>query len=150
MLDKTRDVQGIALYAEFRKPGAMLQLFITPDGYALDDKEVPATLWRRVLTPATPKKQWRNSSISMKALTELNGEALPNEKREEFTERRMSFATQLFDSLKSGGWSLTKDALFIETSKKDLEDVKQSKTPNKLLYRINQTRDAQGFPAEIA
>lgn len=150
MLDKNRDVQGIALYAEFRKPGAMLQLFVTPDGYALDDKEVPATMWRRVLTPATPKKQWRNSSISMRALTELNGEALADEKREEFTERRMSFATQLFDSLKSGGWSLTREPLFIETSKKDLEDVKMSKTPNKLLYRINQTRDAQGFPAEIA
>lgn len=150
MLDKTRDVQGVAIYAEFRKPGAMLQLFVTPDGYALDDKEVPATLWRRVLTPATPKKQWRNSSLSLRPLLDLNGQALANEKKEEFAERRLSFATQLFDSLKSGGWTLTKEPLFIETSKKDLEDVKMSKTPNKLLYRINQTKDAQDFPAEIA
>lgn len=150
MLDKNRDVQGIALYAEFRKPGAMLQMIVTPDGYALDDKEVPATLWRRVLTPATPKKQWRNSSLSWRAVGDLNGEPLPTEKKEEFAEKRLSFATQLFDSLKSGGWSLTKEPLFIETSKKDLEDVKMGKTPNKLLYRINQTRDSQGFPAEIA
>ncbi len=150
MLDTTRDVQGIALYVEFRKPGAMLQLFLTPDGYTTDGKEVPATLWRRVLTPSTPKKQWRNSGLSWRPVADLNGEALPNEKKEEFAEKRMSFATQLFDSLLNGGWSMMKEPLLIETSKKDLDDVKMSKTPNKLLYRINQTRDAQGFPAEIA
>jgi hypothetical protein len=62
----------------------------------------------------------------------------------------MSFATQLFDGIKNGGWILTNETLFIETSKKDLDDVKLSKTPNKMLYRINQTRTALGFPAEIA
>ncbi len=36
MLDATKEVQGIALYAEFRKPGAMMQIFITPDGYSTD------------------------------------------------------------------------------------------------------------------
>ena len=51
MLDATKDVQGIALYAEFRKPGAMMQILITPDGYANNGKEVPASLWRRVTTP---------------------------------------------------------------------------------------------------
>jgi hypothetical protein len=150
MLDATKDVQGIALYAEFRKPGAMMQILITPDGYANDGKEVPASLYRRVTTPLTPKKQWRSSNLSWRAVSDLNGEALANDAKEKFTETRMSFAIQLFDGIKNGGWTLTKDTLFIETSKKDLDDVKLSKTPNKLMYRINQTRDALGFPAEIA
>jgi hypothetical protein len=150
MLDATKDVQGIALYAEFRKPGAMMQIIITPDGYAADGKEVPASLWRRVTTPLTPKKQWRNSALSWRAISDLNGEQLANAMKETFTENRMSFATQLFDGIKNGGWEITKEPILIETSKKDLEDVRQSKTPNKMLYRINQTKTALGFPAEIA
>jgi hypothetical protein len=150
MLDATKDVQGIALYAEFRKPGAMMQLIITPDGYAVDGKEVAASLYRRVTTPLTPKKQWRNSSLSWRAISELAGVELDNDKKEAFAEKRLSFATQLFDGIVNGGWALTKEPLLIETSKKDLEDVKAGKTPNKLLYRINQTRDAVGFPAEVA
>jgi hypothetical protein len=150
MLDATKDVQGIALYAEFRKPGALMQILITPDGYAVDGKEVPASLWRRVTTPLTPKKQWRNSALSWRAISDLNGEALANAMKETFTETRMSFTTQLFDGIKNGGWQITKEPILIETSKKDLEDVRQSKTPNKMLYRINQTKTALGFPAEIA
>jgi hypothetical protein len=150
MLDATKDVQGIALYAEFRKPGAMMQIIITPDGYAADGKEVPASLWRRVTTPLTPKKQWRSSNLSWKAITDLNGEQLANAMKDTFTETRLSFASQLFDGIKNGGWEITKEPILIETSKKDLEDVRQSKTPNKMLYRINQTKTALGFPAEIA
>jgi hypothetical protein len=150
MLDATKEVQGVALYAEFRKPGAMMQIFITPDGFSTDGKEVPASLYRRVITPSTPKKQWRNSNLSWKSISDLNGDSLPNEKRETFAESRLTFATQLFDGIKSGGWVLTKETLHIEISNKDLDDVRASKTPNKLLYRINQTRDALGFPAEVA
>lgn len=150
MLDATKDVQGIALYAEFRKPGAMMQILITPDGYANDGKEVPASLYRRVTTPLTPKKQWRSSNLSWRAVADLNGEALADDNKNSFVENRMSFAIQLFDGIKNGGWILTNETLFIETSKKDLDDVKSSKTPNKMLYRINQTRTALGFVAEVA
>jgi hypothetical protein len=45
---------------------------------------------------------------------------------------------------------MTNEPILTETSKKDLEDVKLGKTPNKMLYRINQTKTALGFPAEIA
>lgn len=150
MLDTTKDVQGIALYAEFRKPGAMMQIIITPDGYNTEGKQVPAALWRRVVTPSTPKKQWRSSNITPKPLSDLNGEKLDNDKKEEFTQTRLTFAEQLFDGIRNGGWTLMKESLFIEASKKDLDDVALGKSPNKLIYRINQTRDSQGFPAEIA
>lgn len=147
MLDKTKDVQGIALYAEFRKPGATMQIIITPDGYTVDDKEVSAALFRRVVTPSTPKKQWRSSSLSWKHVSSLNGEKIADDQREQFTETRMEFTTQLFDGILNGGWTMMKEPILLETSKKDLQDVKDGKTPNKLIYRVNQSRDAQGFPA---
>lgn len=150
MLDVTKEVQGIALYAEFRKPGAVMQIFITPDGYSNDGKEVSASLYRRVITPSTPKKQWRNSNLNWKTISDLGGVVLENDAREKFAESRLTFATQLFDGIKSGGWTLTQETLHIETSKKDLDDVRANKTPNKLLYRIKQTKDALGFPAEVA
>lgn len=150
MLDATKDVQGIALYAEFRKPGAMMQIMLTPDGYAVDGKMVAASLYRRVITPTTPKKQWRNSKLSIKSIEALAGAPLDTDKKDEFANNRLEFAVQLFDGIKNGGWTMTKEPLFIETSKKDLDDVRAEKTPNKLLYRVNLTRDAQGFPAEIA
>jgi len=150
MLDATKDVQGVSLYAEFRKPGAMMQIIITPDGHNTEGKQVPAALWRRVVTPATPKKQWRSSNLSWKAVSDLASEPLANDKRDEFADARLTFATQLFDGIRSGGWTLMKETLFIEASKKDLDDVALGKSPNKLIYRINQTRDSLGFPAEIA
>ena len=153
MQDPTKDVQGVALYAEFRKPGATMQLIITPDGYNEEGKEVPGSLWRRVVTPSTPKKQWRSSNMRITSKMQEcknNGTSLPDSERERIMEKRLSFASQLFDGLENGGWTLTKDLLFIETSKKDLTDIRLGKTPNKMLYRINQTRKAQGFPEQVA
>jgi hypothetical protein len=149
MLEKTKDVQGISLYAEFRKPGATMQIFITPDGYAVDEKEVAATLYRRVVTPSTPKKQWRSSSLGMKHLSDFigTGVKISDAHKDEFAEQRMSFTSQLFDGILNGGWTLMKEPIFLETSKKDLQDIRDGKTPNKLIYRINQSRDTQGFPA---
>lgn len=151
MLDATKDVQGVALYAEFRKPGATMQIIITPDGYNEEGKKVTSSLYRRVVTPHALKKQWRSSSISNNGVSDEieAGQQIDNDKVGEVAEKRLSFATQLFDGIISGGWSLTIKPLLIETSKKDLTDVRQGKTPNKLLYRVGLIKDAEGFPKEL-
>jgi hypothetical protein len=149
MLDNTKDVQGVAVYAEFRKPGATMQIMVTPDGYTTDNKEVKANLYRRVVTPTSPKKQWRNSSISKNPIATLAGEPLLDANKEAFVTERLSFSTDLFDAINNGGWQIVKEPFLVEVSKKDLEDVMTGKTPNKMLYRINLTRNALGFPAEL-
>jgi hypothetical protein len=149
MLDNTKDVQGVGVYAEFRKPGATMQVIITPDGYTTDGKEVPANLFRRVVTPASPKKQWRNSPIPNQGITELGGVQLADDKKEAFASQRLFFAINLLDSVNDGNWQIVKDAFVIEVSKKDLEDIRTSKTPNKLLYRIGLVREANEFPTEL-
>ncbi|MGA1717715.1 MAG: hypothetical protein ACO38Q_02795 [Aquiluna sp.] len=153
MLDLEKDVQGVALYAEFRKPGATMQLLVTPDGYNEEGKEVPANVYRRVVTPKTPKKQWRSSNLRVTSkMRECkdHGTTLPDYEKNKIAEKRYAIAETLFDSLLSGGWTIEKEPLFIETSKKDMTDIRLGKTPNKMLYRINQTRKAQGFPESIA
>ena len=153
MLDLTKDVQGVALYAEFRKPGATMQLLVTPDGYNEEGKEVPANVYRRVVTPKTPKKQWRSSNLRVTSkMRECKdyGTTLPDDQKNKIAEKRYAIAETLFDSLLSGGWTIEKEPLFIEASKKDMTDIRLGKTPNKMLYRINQTRKAQGFPESIA
>ena len=151
MLDATKDVQGVSLYAEFRKPGATMQIIVTPDGYNEEGKQVAGSLYRRVVTPSAPKKQWRSSSVSSNGVHDVIAASgqIEDSQIGEIAEQRLSFATQLFDGIIEGGWSITKKPLLIETSKKDLTDVRQGKTPNKLLYRVNLTKDAEGFPKEL-
>ncbi len=149
MLDNTKEVQGVGVYAEFRKPGATMQIIFTPDGYTSDGKEVPANLFRRVVTPASPKKQWRNSPIPNQAIGELAGVPLDDANKEAFATKRLSFAMDLFDAINNGGWQIVKDAFLVEVSKKDLEEIRTGKTPNKLLYRIGLVREANEFPQEL-
>lgn len=147
MLDKEKDVQGIALYAQLHKPGAMAQLLITPDGYDESGEKIYASLYRRIVTEATPKKQWRSSNIRTKDVEGYDFEV--SHDRERFAEERLNFAVQLFDSLLAGKWELHKEPIYLEVSKKDLTDIRSAKTPTKLMYRINQSREAMGFETEI-
>jgi len=147
MLEKDKDVQGIALYAQFHKPGAMTQLLITPDGYEESGEKVYASLYRRIVTSSTPKKQWRSSNIRTADVEGYDFEV--SHDRASFAEKRLSFAVQLFDSLLSGKWELHKEPIYLEVSKKDLTDIKSAKTPTKLMYRINQSREALSYETEI-
>ena len=63
MLDKEKKVQGIAVYAEFRRAGQTMQLIVTPDTYTTTGNLVPMNLIRRVVTKDTPKKQWKISVL---------------------------------------------------------------------------------------
>jgi uracil phosphoribosyltransferase len=72
-----------------------------------------------------------------------------HDKKEAFASQRLFFAINLLDSVNDGNWQIVKDAFVIEVSKKDLEDIRTSKTPNKLLYRIGLVREANEFPTEL-
>jgi len=63
MLDKEKKVQGIAIYAEFRKPGETMQIVLTPDAYTTSGSLIPMTMVRRIVTKITPKKQWKITSF---------------------------------------------------------------------------------------
>ena len=150
MLDKEAKVQGVGIYAEFTKPGATYQLLFTPDCYTHAGTLIPMTLHRRVVTPLTPKKQWKQTALRADLAEALeSGSTLSDESVPAFTEQRMRYSLPLFYQLLSEGWTLRNKPLLIEVSRYDADDIAKSKTPNKALYRVHISRKAQGFPEEL-
>lgn len=151
MLDKEAKVQGVGVYAEFVKPGQAYQILFTPDCYTHAGTLIPMTLHRRIVTPMTPKKQWKQHTLRHDNLNHLvsSGDTLLDEAVPTFTEERMRYALPLFYQLLSEGWTLRNKPLLIEVSRYDADDIAKSKTPNKALYRVHISRKAQGFPEEL-
>lgn len=152
MLNKEAKVQGVAIYAEFRKPGETMQIILTPDAYTTTGELMPMTLVRRVVTPETPKKQWRNTTLQntpLKDLLENGVTTLADENKDEFTEMRMRHATHYFDRIITGGWAIEQKPILLEMSKHDADDLAKGKTPNKIIYRVGISRKALGFPENL-
>lgn len=146
----TKDVQGTAMYAEFtRSHGgsttATLMLLLTPDGFTEEGRQVNAMMYRRVVTSYAPKRQWRSTFLNKVDFDR------PLRKGDEFrrkrlAEERIAPVTMMLEQIVSQGWTLVKEPVFVEVSKHDLTDVDKRKTPSKVIYRINQSRKALGFP----
>jgi hypothetical protein len=148
MLDQTKSSQGVAMYAEFRRNASTLQMLITPDGYAESGEIVSAALYRRVVSAVSPKKQWRSSFL--RSLGDTLSTPLTSEAEKDISmDMRMSFAVGWLDSLAGGGWVIVKEPILVEASKKDMTDISTQTTPKKMLYRINQSRTALGYPEDL-
>jgi hypothetical protein len=142
MQDVTKSVQGIAVYAEFARSNATTQVIVTPDGYGEDGQIIRSNIVRRTITSTSPRKQWRFSMIPER-------KSVPSEDKAVYANSRMEYATSLFDQLLSGGWQIVGKPILLETSKSDLVAIRNSKTPTKMIYRINQCRDVLGYPADL-
>jgi hypothetical protein len=144
MADLAKDVQGVAVYAEFMRAGATTQIIIVPDGYDNEGRLIGLSIVRRVVTEATPKKPWKFS-----ILEPFSAGALPEEEMDAYCGRRLAIPATLFDQVISGGWTLVGQPILLEASKKDMDDIGMKKTPAKLLYRVTQSRTALGFPEAL-
>jgi hypothetical protein len=150
MLEKEKDVQGVAVYAEWAKPDALMQVIITPDGYTETNEFVQASMYRRIITTENPKKQWRASFLANDKSDEYGTEMpLLNEEKQGYAENRMGKAAQWFDKMILGDWKIVKEPLLIEVSKKDMEDISLSKTPSKFMYRVELVRKSLDFPQPL-
>jgi len=151
-MDITKDVQGVAVYVEFARPNATTQVIMTPDGYDNDGSVVSMRIIRRTVTSDNPRKQWRFSTIpeadeaTIRTLVANGGSAAD---KEAYCDERMRYASSLFDQLTRGDWTLINEPILVEVSKTDLDVIRQSKTPTKLLYRVNQSRTAVGYPSDL-
>lgn len=149
-MEKGKSVQGFALYLEFSKEESrdnrMAQILVVPAGYNEDDKFVGQRILWRVVSNVEPKKQWRflhsMSGNQEKEVSEnLSAESLMK------NTWKGNWLVSPFHWVKSAGYKAQK-AVHIEISKKDFTDLGNSKTPTKLIYRMNQIRSASGL-AEI-
>lgn len=155
MLDEKNKVQGVGVYAEFRKEGEALQLLITPDALNSEGKIVPMAIHRRMVTKITPKSQWRITRLGELLIREYladSGEDIKSISIDEittFTANRFRYAMSILDDVLIKGWTITKSPILIEVSKIDADDIGNSKTPNKVLHRVGVSKKSLGFPEEL-
>lgn len=151
MLDKTKHIQGVAVYAEFAKSGYRTEMFITPDGFSTEGNLVPAKIFRRVVSTDKPKKLWETTTVQLaEEIAEPTTKPLADSDKDTYVDKRLEYLTQIFEGIVAGGWEITKEPILIETSQNDLALIEKGETPTKIVYRINQSRRALGFPEKVA
>jgi len=152
MLDKEKPIQGVSIYAEFVKSGHRTEMFITPDGFTPTGDLVPAKIFNRTVSKDKPKKLWKQYTIQFAddiatvGSKDLSDIAL----KDQYVDKRLEHLQSIFAGLVSGEWEMKDEPFLVETSQNDLVEIGKSETPVKVVYRINQSRKALGFPVEIA
>jgi hypothetical protein len=151
MLDKEKPIQGVSVYAEFIKSGYRTEIFITPDGFTPTGDLVPAKIYRRVVSKDKPKKLWQQTTVQYADDVPVGDKDLADiSLKEQYVDKRLEHLQAIFAGLVSGEWEMNNDPFLVETSQNDLVEIGKSETPVKVVYRINQSRKALGFPVEIA
>ena len=145
MLDKDK-VIGSALYMEFRLGVQTYQMLLTPDGLTSDGRNVPATMYRRQISSLHPRRGWTTYALPVLAKDEFgNFKKYSLEDTKSVTESRLAFLETIVSRLETHSYKLFKQPLVVEVSLADLEDIRNSRTPYKVLGRITRVRKALGF-----
>ena len=142
----TNNVQGRAVYLEVTHPsGAVTQVLIMPEGLTSAHAIAPLSMYRRRLTPMTPRKTWRHVASS---ITSARAKTTSTD-NPEIASSMLTFLTPMFDGFVTNGWSIRKEPVFVEVTAEDLEDSRQGKTPYKVFGRVWKARKFLGFPKEF-
>ena len=145
MADKDK-VVGKALYLEFRTGLQTYQMLVTPDGISSNGRPVPSTTYRRQISSAKPRRAWKTYSLPTLALNAFGTyETADKDNALQSADSRVGYMATTFTQLKSYGYALYKQPLLIEVSQEDLESIRLSKTPYKILGRITRVRRTLGF-----
>ena len=145
MADKDK-VVGKALYLELRQGMSTYQLLLTPDGISSNGRAVPATVYRRQISSAKPRRAWKTYSLPSLPINAFGTyEATDKDNALQTADSRVGYMATTFSQLKSYGYTLYKQPLLIEVSQEDLESIRLSKTPYKVLGRITRVRRTLGF-----
>lgn len=146
------EIQGHALYLEFRKHYATTQVIITPDGFSKTQGVVDAVFFRRTISGGATKRKWRHytmpNSDTLKTAIQYGHEA-ESAAFIEKAQARISNLTDYFLSLRKSNFKLVNDTpIYVEVTKDDLELIKAGTMPPKMWSRIKASRASLGFPEE--
>jgi len=149
MADKDK-VVGRALYAEFRSGAQTYQMIITPDGLTADGRNVPSTIYRRQVSATKPRRAWKTYALP-KLQQEPTGvyTSMTEELALSQASSRLTYIESSFLRMEGYGYKLYMKPLIIEVSQADLDDIRASKTPYKILGRITRVRKALGFGEKL-
>lgn len=151
-IPNTNHTVGKALYLELRRGRVTDQVLITPEGISETGRYVPMATYRRRVSESAPRKSWKQQCTLFRSeihpdtnqLVQLGAEyALATVKD------RVGYMTGLFEQLVSLGYTVYRQPLAIEITPKDLDDVAKGKVPYSAMHRLNQSRLAAGFSAQV-
>lgn len=150
MADKDK-VIGRAVYMEFRKETQTYQMMITPDGLNNEGRNVPSTLYRRQISRMTPRRAWRTYALPKLVQDTATGtfKTYGTEQSLDEALTRLNYIDSSFTRLAANGYTLYKQPLIVEVSQSDLEEIRNSKTPYKVLGRITRLRKQNGFGEQL-
>lgn len=138
-----KPVQGFALYIEIAEPNKTQQVLFIPTGYDSSGRLVKERYFYREISSGYSKALWR-----LVVVPEINPEIEGT--RQAVYEKFGVIMTWLGISRDEHDYSLVGKPLFVEVSRLDYDDIINSKTPTKLIYRVNQSRIGAGYPVEVA
>lgn len=152
-----KDVQGMALYLEFRRVGATAQVIITPDGFTTSNGVTSAVFFRRVITGGVTKRKWRAYTIRNAALFNdhlgtgtVAGSGLDKAEVFDAMVSRSRNLVEYFESLTRQNYKLVQNKpIYVEVTKADLDSARSNSLPAKMWTRIKASRAALGFPEDL-
>jgi hypothetical protein len=146
MADKDK-VIGKALYMELRTPtNQTYQMLLTPDGVSSNGRAVPATMYRRQISKIKPRRAWKTFTLPALPLNSFGVyETQSKDDATQAADERISYMGTTLSQLNSYGYKLYKSPILVEVAQEDLEQIRLSKTPYKILGRITRVRRTLGF-----
>lgn len=157
MSQKTlRDAAGKALYLEFRKGFYTTQIIFTPVAVGLDGKVIGAQILKRVISPSHPRKTWSFTRVlgenvarpELSLARDADGNFIKQSyiQARELVAHNLSWgANHALRDMARGSWVLYKKPMAVEISFGELEDIKNTKTPNSLVRRVLRARTGLGW-----
>jgi hypothetical protein len=146
MADKDK-VIGKALYVELRTPTSQTyQMLLTPDGISSNGRAVPSTMYRRQISKLKPRRAWKTYSLPALPINSFGAyETQSKDDAVQGAELRLNYMATTLSQLNSYGYKLYKNPIVVEVAQEDLESIRLSKTPYKILGRITRVRRTLGF-----
>jgi hypothetical protein len=152
MSDFEKDVQGLALYIELRRPLSTIQIVMTPEGFTPSNGVKQPIFFRRTLSSGVTKRKWRTYSI---ALNKVAAEALQRNSKvdEDVLDEQMTSRLRnlkgYFESAASQGYKMMNNPIYVEVTKEDIESANNGNLPAKLWTRIKSSKVAAGYPETV-
>lgn len=145
MAEKNK-VVGKALYVEFRNGTQTYQMLITPDGVSSSGRAVPTTVYRRQISKSKPRRAWKTYSLPTLPLNAFGAyETQSLDDAKQSADSRLGYIATTLTQLSSYSYKLYKSPILVEVAQEDLESIRLSKTPYKILGRITRVRRTLGF-----
>lgn len=140
-------VVGKALYIEFRKGGYTNQVIITPEGTSAKGYYVPISTYRRRISESAPRKTWRILASIFHSERTAHGDLVKLDKDHALAtvSERMAYNYGLFNQLIDSGHKVHVKPFVVDVTPEDLDDVRNGKTPYKVIARITRCRRALDF-----